>query len=120
MTVRNLTAITLAAVVFCRATPVHAQENDSTLQGAWAAETYVLKDGTSHSVTGRIFFTSTEWTVLFFVMGEAGKPSRGSAEGGTYSLRGDRLVFSHLFNFSAGDELPGLPAAPMQMISREA
>ncbi len=120
MTIRNLTAITLAAVAFSRATPVRAQENDPTLQGAWAAENYVLKDGNSHPVTGRIFFTSTEWTVLFFVMDEAGEPRRGSGEGGTYTLRGDRLVFSHLFNFSAGDQLPGLPAAPMQMISREA
>ena len=120
MTVRNLTSITLAAVAFSGVTPVLAQENNPTLQGAWAAETYVLKDGNSHRVTGRIFFTSTEWTVLFFVMDEAGEPRRGSAEGGTYTLRGDRLVFSHLFNFSAGDQLPGLPAAPMQMISRKA
>ena len=119
MTTRNLTAVTLAALVLCQATPGRAQENDTTLQGAWAAESYVLKDGPTHRIAGRIFFTQTEWTVLFFVMDEQGEPRRGSGEGGTYNLHGNDLMFSHLFNFSTGQEMPGLAAAPLQLIARD-
>ncbi|MCH7473958.1 MAG: hypothetical protein IIA27_04740 [Gemmatimonadetes bacterium] len=120
MTTRHLTAITLAALALCRAASARAQDNDGMLQGAWAAENYVLQDGPTHRVTGRIFFTQTEWTVLFFVMDEEGEPRRGSGEGGTYSLHGNDLLFSHLFNFSIGEEMPGLAAAPLQMIARDA
>ena len=123
MRIRSCTIITLAAVatLSCvRAASAGAQDNDPTLQGAWAAESYILNEGHTHRVSGRIFFTRTEWTVLFFVLDANGEPRRGSGEGGTYTLRGNELVFSHLFNFSAGAELPGLPAASMQMISRSA
>jgi len=119
MTTRHLTTITLVTVALCGAAQGRAQENDATLQGAWAAESYALKDGPTHRVAGRIFFTQTEWTVLFFVMDEEGEPRRGSGEGGTYSLRGDELVFLHLFNFSTGQEMPGLAAAPLQLIARD-
>ena len=68
--------------------------------------------------SGRIFFAERDWQVLFFVIDEGGEVRRGSAEGGTYTLDGDQLVFSHLFNLSVGDEMVGLPAAELRMISR--
>ncbi len=61
------------------------------IQGAWEAQVYRLEDGTVHAVRGRIFFTTSEWLVLFFVM-DGEHPKRGSAEGGTYALEGERLT----------------------------
>jgi hypothetical protein len=72
------------------------------VEGAWHPELYTLKDGTEHPVTGLIFFTDRDWTVLFFVEDAQGAPSRGAAEGGTYTLDGDRLVFTHLYHLSGG------------------
>jgi len=87
------------------------------IRGAWKAERYALADGTTHPVSGRIFFTANEWTVLFFVM-DGATPKRGSGEGGTYTLTGDRLVFTHLFNLSAGDAMPGLEPSPLRLVVR--
>ena len=120
MTTRTCLVVAIAVLRLVLPERALAQENDPTLVGAWAADRYVLASGHNHQVTGRIFFTDTEWTVLFFVTDDKGEPRRGSGEGGTYTLRENRLVFSHLFNLSAGDGLPGLPAAPLQMISRSA
>ena len=89
-------------------------QSDRDIRGAWTAETYALADGTRHTVHGRIFFTDSEWQVLFFVM-EGDDPRRGSGEGGTYTLDGDRLVFTHLFNLSAGEAVAGLPESPLRM-----
>ncbi len=97
-----------------------AQENETRLDGVWAAERYAMRDGTTHRVTGRIFFSGTEWTVLFFVMDQQGNPKRGSGEGGTFTLHGNDLVFSHLFHLSAGDEMDGLPATPLRMETHSA
>jgi hypothetical protein len=91
---------------------------DPGLRGAWAAERYLMADGGEHEVQGRIFFSERDWQVLFFVMDENGEARRGSGEGGTYALTEGGLVFTHLFNLSVGDEMPGLPAAELQMISR--
>jgi len=111
---------TVAALFALGVVDAPAQENDRTLEGVWAAERYVLRDGPTHQVTGRIFFTQTEWTVLFFVVDEDGEPRRGSGEGGSYTLQGNRLVFSHLFNLSTGEAMAGLPASPLRMESRAA
>ncbi|MGH9336771.1 MAG: hypothetical protein ACRD21_23775, partial [Vicinamibacteria bacterium] len=51
---------------------------------------------------GLIFFTEIDWTVLFFVKGQAGALERASGEGGTYTLDGGRLVFTHLYHLSGG------------------
>jgi hypothetical protein len=72
------------------------------IEGAWRPELYTLKDGTENRVTGLIFFTDRDWTVLFFVNDAQGAPTRGAAEGGTYQLEGDRLVFTHLYHLSGG------------------
>lgn len=87
----------------------------SRLEGAWTPELYVLRDGTELAVTGLIFFTEREWTVLFFVVDEDGRPRRGSGEGGTYTLEGERLTFVHHYHLSAGEPVGGLPEAPLRM-----
>lgn len=103
------------------------------LEGVWAAEQYRLASGPEHPLEGRIFFEDGEWQVLFFVIGAGsleasgdGGPGaqsgegaavvrRGSAEGGRYEVRGDTVVFRHLFHLSAGDSVAGLPASALRM-----
>ena len=108
----------LASLLVCAglASAIDAQAPD--VRGAWRAEQYALKDGPVHEVAGRIFFTSTDWTVLFFVRHD-GQLKRASAEGGTYTLSGDQLVFTHLFNYSSGQAVPGLAESPLQMVARD-
>jgi hypothetical protein len=79
-----------------------ALSTGNPVEGAWRPELYTLKDGTEHEVTGLIFFTDRDWTVLFFIKNAQGAPDRGTAEGGTYELEGDRLVFTHLYLLSGG------------------
>ena len=110
MRVRLLTLLCLTCLMLSRA---EASETPN-IRGAWHPELYQLKDGTKHPVTGLIFFAEKDWSVLYFVMDEQG-PQRGSGEGGTYTLDGNRLVFSHLYNFSAGKALKGLPASDLSM-----
>ena len=102
-------ARTAAVSLFAAAllAPVHlCAQVTSGLQGAWAADRYLMAEAGEHDVQGRIFFTDREWQVLFFVVDESGEVRRGSAEGGTYSLVGDALVLTHLFNLSAGEAMP--------------
>ena len=88
------------------------------VQGAWQAERYILADGAEHPVAGRIFFMGNDWTVLFFVLDGTGEARRGSGEGGTFTLTGDRLVFTHRFHLSAGEAMPGLAASELRMVAR--
>lgn len=67
-----------------------------TLQGIWSCDDYLLADGSIHPLQGRIFFGEREWTVLFFVLDENGKPLRGSGEGGWYTFDGENVTFAHL------------------------
>ena len=92
----------------------------SGVSGAWSARIYRLEGGPEHRVEGTIFFTESDWTVLFFVVGSDGEPRRASAEGGTYTIRGDQLVLTHLHNFAAGEAMEGLPESPMSMVFRDA
>lgn len=94
------------------AVPLSGQQ--TPLEGAWIPTGYVLADGVRHAVDGRIFFTGADWTVLFFVIRD-GEARRGSAEGGTFEVDGDRLVFSHLYHLSAGEAMEGLPESPLRM-----
>lgn len=94
--------------------------DEPAIRGAWRTETYVLKDGTRHPVRGLIFFTDKDWTVLFFVTPDGQPPQRGSGEGGTYTLAGNRLVFSHHYNLSAGKAVKGIPESPLRMEVRDA
>ena len=111
----------LGGIIFLvLATPAIARaQNGPDIEGAWAAERYFMADGGDHEVQGRIFFTDRDWQVLFFVIDEEGVTRRGSGEGGTYTLEGRQLVFTHLFNLSAGEEMLGLPAAELQMVARQ-
>lgn len=87
-----------------------AAAGEPDVRGAWRPERYVLKNGTTHRLAGFLFFTDRDWTTLYFVMGEGQAPQRGMGEGGTYTLTGNRLVFTHLYGLtSAASALPGLP-----------
>ena len=97
--------------------PASAQTPDVT--GAWAAQTYVMAGGTEHRVEGRIFFTESDWQVVYFVVDEGGEALRGSAEGGTYTLDRNRLTFLHLHNLSSGAAMEGLEEMPLRMVYRE-
>lgn len=122
---RSVLAALASASIVCltllaAAAPPAAAQSASEMEGAWAAERYLMAGGGEHAVEGRIFFTRSDWQVLFFVMDESGTARRGSGEGGTYTFEGGQLVFSHLFNLSVGDAMQGLPAADLQMVSRPA
>ena len=90
------------------------------IEGVWRAETYALAGGVSHQVDGTIFFSAGAWQVLFFVVDEEGVARRGSAEGGSYTLEGDRLTFRHRYNLSGGEAMEGLPASELRMQLRDA
>ena len=110
----------LAALCSATASSTAAQANPQSIEGAWHADAYVMESGERHSVVGHIFFASGQWTVLFFVTDGGGEPRRGSGEGGSYTLEGDRLVFTHLFNLSVGEAMAGLPESPLRMVARAA
>ena len=97
--------------------PVSAQTPE--VRGAWAAQTYVMRGGAEHRVEGRIFFTESDWQVVYFVVDEGGEVRRGSAEGGTYTLDGNSLTFLHLHNLSTGAAMEGLEEMPLRMVYRE-
>ncbi len=95
-------------------TPAEKVAQDA-LVGAWGAQAYTLKDGPTHRVEGMIFFTKSDWSVVFFVVDGDGNPQRGSAEGGTYELDGEALTFTHLYNAAGGGAVEGLPASEWSM-----
>lgn len=115
--------VAAAALVLLATQPVAAVTAPSVGQnhivGAWEAQSYSLSTGEEHSLVGKIFFTATDWQVVFFVLDADGAVKRGSAEGGTYATEGDSLTFMHRFNLSAGDSVPGLPAADLRMTVNE-
>lgn len=138
MPTRVRLALALSVVVVAAAMPVplqaaraaapagatrHAAEQAASaaidLRGAWRAESYRMKDGTTHRVDGLIFFAERDWSVLYFVLDAAGQPRRGSGEAGGYTLDGDALVFTHRYNFVSGEAMAGLPAAPLGMTVRD-
>ena len=89
------------------------------IRGAWKPESYRLKSGPVHEVTGLISFTEKDWSVLFFIVTDEG-PRRGSGEGGTYTLEGDKLTFRHLYNLSGGHAVDGFEASELSMRVRPA
>ncbi len=84
------------------------------IRGAWKPETYRLRSGPVHNVTGLIIFTEKDWSVLYFIVTDEG-PRRGSGEGGTYTLDGDKLTFRHLYNLSGGHAVDGFEASELSM-----
>lgn len=107
----------VALLVMLACPPGHAQSvaDGPDVRGGWQAETYTLKTGERHRVQGLIVFTATDWNVTFFVTPVGQAPQRASAEGGTYAREGSQLLLRHLYNFSTGNAVPGLPASPMRM-----
>ena len=103
----------LAALLLLGAVPLAAAEPPE-LRGSWRPESYRLKSGPVHEVTGLITFTEKDWSVLFFIVTDEG-PRRGSGEGGTYTLDGNKLVFSHLYNLSGGHAVEGFAASDLSM-----
>ena len=103
----------LAAFLLLGAVPLAAAEPPD-LRGSWRPESYRLKSGPVHEVTGLITFTEKDWSVLFFIMTDEG-PRRGSGEGGTYTLEGDKLTFRHLYNLSGGHAVDGFEASDLSM-----
>ena len=120
------TAMLIFTTLACQ--PTDAQQTNEEpshpeplpLQGAWQPERYILAAGDEQAVTGQIFFAEEDWTVLFFVLGEDGQPKRGSGEGGTYTLHGDSLTFTHRYHLSGGEATGSLPSSPMRMEIHEA
>ena len=110
------TLIVLTVFLVPGATPADAQSATGSLEirGAWKPETYRLKSGPVHEVTGLITFTEKDWSVLYFIVTEEG-PQRGSGEGGTYTLDGDKLTFRHLYNLSGGHAVDGFEASELSM-----
>ncbi|MFQ5421081.1 MAG: hypothetical protein ACE5EY_12050 [Anaerolineae bacterium] len=90
-------------------------DNAVSIQGAWQPQSYSLKEGGQFQVDGLIFFTKSDWTVLFFVLDEDGTPQRGSAEGGGYTLAENRLTFAHHYHLSGGSAVGSLPETPLTM-----
>lgn len=97
-----------------QAAPAQAAAESLDIRGAWKPETYRLKSGPVHEVTGLITFTEKDWSVLFFIVTDEG-PRRGSGEGGTYTLEGDQLTFRHLYNLSGGHAVDGFAASGLSM-----
>lgn len=106
----------LIAFVVVASTSGHAQSAPTPdVRGAWRAELYELETGERHAVKGLIVFTASDWSVTLFFTPEGSAPHRAVAEGGTYTLDGSAMSMKHLFRFSAGSALPGLPASPLRM-----
>ncbi|MGQ0735962.1 MAG: hypothetical protein ACT4QD_20190 [Acidobacteriota bacterium] len=114
---RWVAAGALTTLVTSTGLPAAAQSGRAgpDIRGGWRADTYTLKTGERHQVTGLIVFTATDWGVTFFVTPEGKAPVRASSEGGTYTLEGTSLALIHQYNFSTGSAVPGLPASPLRM-----
>ena len=88
------------------------------IRGAWHPREYALGDGTTYRLEGTLFFGEVDWSAVLCVV-ETGSASWGAGLAGTYSLRDDRLVFTHRVTLSAGDPPPGVPAVS-RLIRRDA
>ena len=106
-------AVFLFLAAMATAIPQASAESPD-ITGSWKPETYRLKSGPVHAVTGLITFTEKDWSVLFFIVTDEG-PRRGSGEGGTYTLDGDKLTFRHLYNLSGGHAVEGFEASDLSM-----
>jgi hypothetical protein len=117
-TVLAVLTVSLAASVAAPHAAAQMPEGQPEIRGAWEPETYLLQDGTRHAVRGRIVFTESDWLVLFFIL-DGDEPRRGSGEGGTYTLEGDRLALTHLFNLSGGEAMASFPETPLRIEARQ-
>ncbi len=104
--------VQMLGAVMLMASVVGAQAND--VRGAWRAESYVLKSGEVHHVEGLMIFSESDWSVVYFVKDDDGKPQRGAGEGGPYTLEGDKLVLTRDYLVIAGNEIKALAAIPLR------
>jgi hypothetical protein len=111
---RRTLTITFVTLVIAASQVWRIHAADADVRGGWRSEIYTLKDGTRHDMPGLIVFTKSDWVVLWTITVD-GKAVRGSGEGGTYTLSGNKLTFTHLFNVSGGDAVTGLAAAPLHV-----
>jgi len=75
----------------------------STLEGAWRAARYIVKDNAT-DIDGVLLFADGHWSTLYFVGGAEGP--WGSAEAGTYAFDGRMLTFLHRLMFQGGGGRP--------------
>lgn len=106
------TAVVVSALLWGAVPGAAAQE--VSVQGAWKADSYVLKSGEVHRVEGLMLFSETDWSVVYFVKNDDGKPQRGAGEGGPYTLDGDKLVLTRDYLVIAGNELGELREIPLR------
>ena len=118
-TPRRIVRSFLIAALSAAALAGPALGQDLPVEGAWRAQQYLLAGGAVHELRGHILFAGGDWNVLFFVLDDDGEPRRMSAEGGSYTLDGDDLVFTHLYLAAKGDAVEGLPEAPFRMVARD-
>lgn len=112
----KLVGFCLGTALLCGLMSFVLHAGETGVRGAWKIESYELKDGGAPRVRGTIVFGEQDWVVLFFVVDAEGKPLRGSGEGGSYNLEGDRLLFTHMYLlFSGGAPVDGLPQSPPEM-----
>jgi len=90
----------LSSMMFLLSSCGNKEVAQNPLIGSWKPTRYILKDGSSKNVDGHIFFSKSQWSVVFFVLDAEGNPANGSAEGGEYELEGNQLTFQHLYNLS--------------------
>lgn len=108
------TAVVMAALTGAASGVSRVHAADADLRGSWKSEIYTLKDGTRHVMPGLLIFTKTDWTTLWVITVD-GKAVRGAGEGGTYTVSGDKLTFTHLFNVSGGKAVTEMPESPLRV-----
>ena len=85
--------------------------DESTVRGFWRAREYALASGPTYPLEGLMCFDESDWTGVLCVV-EGGRAVWGEGLTGGYTVRGDRLTFSHRITLSAGDLPPGVPTVP--------
>ena len=99
-TTKSLSLIIMLVISVLFTTCGVKSDPSPALEGFWTPEKYLLESGESKPVSGHISFGKNQWSVVFFILDDEGKPLSASAEGGEYSLENNNLIFWHSYNFS--------------------
>ena len=73
------------------------------IEGAWRTASYIV-NGKATDVDGVLLLVDGRWSTLYFVGGSDGP--WGSAEAGSYELKGHTLSFHHRLMFQGGGGRP--------------